>query len=80
MFFLSGSYPGSGPYRRPGLDMSALERATEEAFLIWSVGKRAVFGHPFSRSISANALEWPFISDAGRESDSYIEVCLKGDW
>ncbi len=46
--------------------MSALERATVEAFLIWAVGNRSGFGHPLSRSIRTDALEEPFILDVGR--------------
>ena len=32
-----------------------------EAFSIWAAGNKAVFGHPFRRSMRVKALEEPFI-------------------
>lgn len=56
--------------------MSGLERAMEDAVLIWTAGSRAGFGHPFRRSIRVEVLEEPFILDfssgVGQRSDGWL--------
>ena len=44
------------------METSEWERTSLEAALIWAVGNKAGFGHPFSKLIRVEALEDPFIS------------------